>query len=263
MLSIALKRTFQFIAKLILLVPVFSYAEQSSNDKGTPDLPALTWYTEQSPPYNFIANDVKQGIAIDILKEALNRSEVPFDTDSIIIKNWIDGYRQVQEPGQGNVIFSTARTEEREKSFKWVGPISTTRISVIVLKDSTAQLNQDSDYSLMRFVAIRDDIGEQLLKQKKADNIQSVTSVERAVNMLLLGKATAFAYEENVAMWLIKSYGYQPSDFKVIDILKEGEIYFAFNRDLDDKVVNEYQDIISKVTDDTWLMRRIFDRYVK
>lgn len=107
-------------------------------------------------------------------------------------------YKEAQNEGMYIVIFSTTKTEAREPLFKSVGLMAKTKVAIISMKDRDIRLDSPADYINESFVAIREDIGEHLLKEKNAVNVQSVTKVESALQMLKSGRAHAFAYEENV-----------------------------------------------------------------
>lgn len=238
---------------LLFFSPLFLYAQGGK----------IHWMTEEYPPYNFTHFGDTQGIAIDVLKEVFHRGDIDTSVKDISVLPWVRGYRDAQVEGKQNVIFSTTRTDARESLFKWVGPISKTKVSVIALKDKNLSLKSMVDYSTVSFVAIREDIGEQLLEEKNANNIQSVTKVESALQMLKSGRAEAFAYEENVGKWLIKANGYNPSDFEIVTVLKEGELYYAFNKSVPDRVVAKYQKLVDQVLNDKAVMQKILDRYLK
>ncbi|MBP3864535.1 MAG: ABC transporter substrate-binding protein, partial [Pseudomonas sp.] len=88
---------------------------------------SIVLLTENFPPYNmakngknFAQNDNIEGIAVDILREAFKRAGIPY---SMTLRfPWERIYHlALEKPGYG--VFVTARVPEREKLFKWVGPI--------------------------------------------------------------------------------------------------------------------------------------------
>jgi polar amino acid transport system substrate-binding protein len=149
-------------------------------------------------------------------------------------------------------LFSTTRTEQREKLFKWVGPITTTNIGIIAPKSKHLKINKIEDLKKYKIGAVLKDIGEQLLLSNgipKA-NIKSIGGKNPVVlNFQKMGKGRidAFAYETNVAMYGAKSYQIDSNDFEVVYILKKGELYYAFNKNTDDTIIKKYQKALDTI----------------
>jgi len=83
--------------------------------------------TEQYPPYNFEQNGLLKGIATDIMVEMFKRDGSKKTIKDIQLLPWARGYKDVQDK-PNTILFAMTRSAEREKMFKWVGPISPTKI---------------------------------------------------------------------------------------------------------------------------------------
>jgi polar amino acid transport system substrate-binding protein len=79
----------------------------------------LTIYTEHFPPYNFIEDDVVTGINVEIVRRACELANVECQFN---LYPWNRAMRRVGENTHSGIM-STARTPERENSFKWIGPL--------------------------------------------------------------------------------------------------------------------------------------------
>ncbi|MFP4169242.1 MAG: hypothetical protein ACLFSY_10440, partial [Desulfonatronovibrionaceae bacterium] len=64
---------------------------------------------------------------------------------------------------------------------------------------------------------------------------------------LYKGDIDAWAYEENVAMWVSGVYGFDSSDYVPVYTLTEAELYYAFNRDIKEEVVAALQEALDEV----------------
>jgi len=73
--------------------------------------------TEELPPYNFIKDNLVHGISADILLQLLEKNDISIDRGSIHLFPWPRAYQTVQNV-PGSLLFSTARTSQREKLFK-------------------------------------------------------------------------------------------------------------------------------------------------
>lgn len=108
---------------LIFLVPTSLFA----NDR------AIVVYTEEFPPYNFTVDGNITGINIGLVKEACEAASVECVFE---IFPWNRAMRMALE-GPNTGLVSTARTNEREKLFKWVGPFLTGQNCIYKLADRT------------------------------------------------------------------------------------------------------------------------------
>ena len=70
---------------------------------------------------------------------------------------WPRAYNQLNVQPD-TVLFSTARTKEREPLFKWACPIARSPIVLIALKESRIRLSSLQDASRYRIAAILDDL---------------------------------------------------------------------------------------------------------
>jgi len=126
------------------------------------DIDKIKIYTENYPPYNMKINGVSQGIAIDILDAMLKQLNSKISINNVKLKPWATGYKIVSKK-KNTMLFSTTRTKQREKLFKWVGPISKTKIGITALKSKNIIIKNITDLKKYKIGAIKNDIGEILL----------------------------------------------------------------------------------------------------
>lgn len=221
----------------------------------------IHYITEEYPPYNFAEGEQITGISIDLLNAVHEKMGV--SDPNVSLFPWVRGYRVAQTPGKQNVIFSTTRTEEREPKFKWVGPIAKTEVSVFCNKDVNASISSDEDLLDYSFAVIRDDIGELELKNRNvpASSIQDVTKFDMMVNLVSLKRKDCFAYEANVTSYLMKKSGVDSSKFERKYNLVEGELYYAFNKSVDDAEVDKHQKALDEVRADKDALKAINEKY--
>ena len=83
-----------------------------------------------------------------------------------------------------------------------MGPLLPTKISVIDKKSKNLHPKSLKELNNFRIAAVREDIGELLLKTKSIDpnSIFSTRSSENAAKTFAYGRVDLQAYEENVAM---------------------------------------------------------------
>ncbi|MCD8521421.1 MAG: transporter substrate-binding domain-containing protein [Saccharospirillaceae bacterium] len=227
------------------------------------ELTTLKYITESYPPYNFKEGDKLQGIAVDLLVAATVAAGDPLSVDSIRVLPWPRAYMLAQKEA-GTVLFSTTRTEQREPLFQWVGPIASTRVVLMARKADNIVINNADDISRYMVGAILDDIGEQLLKSAGvADSaIKIIPSADALAKMLGAGRIQLWAYEENVARWYIKQSKLDNTQFEVVHVLKESDLYYTLNNNIPAATVQRLQEGVNKIRNDNAAYQKILDRYL-
>jgi polar amino acid transport system substrate-binding protein len=79
---------------------------------------ALVVYTEEFPPYNFMVDAEITGINIRLVEAACKKAQIECVFQML---PWNRSMRMALE-GPNTALISTARTDEREDLFQWVGP---------------------------------------------------------------------------------------------------------------------------------------------
>ncbi|MGF1694309.1 transporter substrate-binding domain-containing protein [Vibrio lamellibrachiae] len=215
---------------------------------GAAELNKLSFLTEEYPPYNYTNGDEVKGIAVDLLIEASTIVDSQIQISQINVQPWARAYRSTLITDD-TVLFSTTRTQLREHLFQWVGPVSKTRIVVLGRKDSHIEIEEATDLIEYRIGVIRDDVGEQLLVELGVprDSMQESSYAKTIAEQLHKGRIDLWAYEENVANWWIAQAGYDANEFETLFVLQEGELYYAFNKDVDNILIDKLQQAIDKV----------------
>ncbi|USD31319.1 MULTISPECIES: substrate-binding periplasmic protein [Vibrio] len=209
---------------------------------GAVELDELVFLTEEYPPYNFTQDGEAKGISIDLLIAAAQSQGVEINKEEIKVQPWARAYRTALIKPNA-VLFATTRTRLREHLFQWVGPLSTTRIVVMAKKSRNISIENAMDFAQYRIGVIRDDVGEQLMLELGVprDSMQENSVAETLAKQLAKGRIDLWAYEENVAKWWLKKIGQDTDDYEPVFVLSEGELYYAFNLAVDEKLTEKLQ----------------------
>lgn len=99
-----------------LLLCIANWSDAAEN------LPALSLYTEDLPPFNTLAADRKtvSGWAVEKIALVAQKARLPY---TIELTSWARALSTAKTTEQ-SCVFSTARTAEREPLFKWIGPLA-------------------------------------------------------------------------------------------------------------------------------------------
>ena len=224
---------------LVLLALIFSTTALTQEKN---DLRELSFFTETYPPANFLVDDKITGYSVDILLAASEIVGEPVDLEQLTLQPWARSYRTVLTE-QNSVLFSTTRSEQRENLFKWVGPIAEIKVVVLARKDSGIEITRPMDMANYRIGVIRDDIGEQSLLELgiPRNSMQEANYVTVLAEQLMKKRIDLLVYSQRAAYWWSKQAGLDPDLFQPVYLVREGDVYFAFNKLTDSTVIEKLQ----------------------
>jgi polar amino acid transport system substrate-binding protein len=220
--------------------------------------------TEELPPFNFTQNGAIEGITADTLLYILEKAGNPIDRSTIKVMPWPRAYEAVQQK-PGTVLFSMARTEQRENMFKWVGPIYEAKIGLIGAKSKNIKIESAADLNNYRIGTIREGAPEQLLVSAGGDitKFDRDTRPELQVKKLNADRIDLFSFNLPTAQYLMKAEGMNPGDYDTVYTLKVAQLHIAFHKDTDDALIAKLQKALEEMkTPDADGMSK-FDRVVE
>ena len=208
----------------------------------------LSFITEAYPPYNFSDDNILRGIAVDLLVIASQDTAQPVQRGQIRLMPWARGYRTVLST-PNTVLFATTRTTERERLFKWAGPIAATRVVLLARKADKIRIQSAADLQRYRIGVIHEDIGEQSLLALGVakQQLQISANADALSRQLHAGRIDLWAYEENVARWFLRNANLDQDDFESIYLLQQGELWYAFNPQVSDEKIQLLQKALDKL----------------
>lgn len=224
----------------------------------------ITWMSEQYPPYNYVDEDgTPKGVTFDVLFKMFERVGHSLPPSEIDFLPWARSYRTLQDE-PNTALFSMTYTDERQKLFKFVGPIIPSKVAVISRKDRNLDINSAKDLNNLKIGAIRDDIGEQMLLSLGVNKsaINQSSNTENMLKMLQHGRVDAVAYGFDIVLWNLKKMGEDPNNYEVTYTLKEGEMGYAFHKDVDPAVLEKLQKALDELKADG-TVEQISAKYLK
>lgn len=198
--------------------------------------------TENFPPYNmavdgksFARDEGIEGIAADLVREMFRRADVPY---SITLRfPWQRIYKQVLEtPGQG--IFVMARLPEREKLFKWVGPLGPDDWVLLAPEGSPIVLNSLREARRYRIGAYKGDAIALFLAKEGLKPVLVLRDRDNA-KKLIEGEIDLWASGDPAGRYLARQVGV--SKLKTVLRFNGAQLYLALNREVPNKVVKKLQ----------------------
>ncbi|OIQ49319.1 Bacterial extracellular solute-binding protein, family 3 [Pseudodesulfovibrio hydrargyri] len=222
---------------LFLASPGFA---QVSNDPAA----GITYLAEVYRPFIYMDKGRPVGLAVDLLKLLWQEMNVP--EQPIEVMPW----PRIYESGQWNrhvAIFSVYRTKEREKLFKWVGPIAKGRQGLFCLCSRGLEMRSPGDMTGLGIASLRDTASTSKVLQ--AGIIPTyAANAEHAVQLLRSGRVDAIALDETRFRRTIAAMGFSAKDFETALILSEDPLYYAFSPDAEDTLIDRFQRALDAVT---------------
>jgi len=254
------------LGALLLTVGCLTEREEAATDASKSV--TLTYYTEQLPPYNYQENGTLQGISVDLLESVTGKLGAKVPREKVHLVPWAEGY-QAALTQTGTVLFSTARTPEREPSFKWAGPIYTDRSVLFARRDRGLTLQSPADLTGYRIGVIAGDMAIQQLLEFGVNPNQLVaeSNVSAIIAKLESGELDLWACPEAPGRYFAEQVTGNYNTYAVVYHLQPRDAYYAFSKDVPDSMVQAFQqalDAVKEEKDAAGISRyeRILGRYI-
>ncbi|PKQ42119.1 amino acid ABC transporter substrate-binding protein [Pseudomonas sp. YY-1] len=209
---------------------------------------SLVLLTENLPPFNmsaggnnFARDDNVTGISADILRAVCERAEV--DCKLILRFPWQRVYQQtLDDAGYG--LFSTARTAEREKLFKWVGPIASNDWVLFAKSDSAIQLGSLEDAQRYRIGGYKGDAKTRFLLDKGIE-VQTALRDTENVRKLEREQIDLWVTSDQAGRFVARQEGVE--NLKMVQKLHTADLYLALNLQTSDELVQKLQSALDSL----------------
>ncbi|QZP34784.1 substrate-binding periplasmic protein [Pseudomonas sp. DR48] len=230
-----IKRLLLALASASLLLINGVHAEESP----ATDLVLLT---ENFPPYNMAKNGKNfaqdeniNGIAVDIVRAMFKRAEVSY---SLTLRfPWERIYKlALEKPGYG--VFVMARLPDREKLFKWVGPIGPDDWIMLAKDDSKISIESLEQARKYKIGAYKGDAIAETLAKQGLNPIVVLRDQDNA-KKLESGQIDLWATGDPAGRYLARQEGV--NGLKTVLRFNSAELYLALNKDVPDDVVARLQ----------------------
>jgi polar amino acid transport system substrate-binding protein len=230
-----LKRLLLVLASASLLFISGAHAAES------PDTD-LVLLTENFPPYNMAKNGKNfaqgeniNGIAVDIVREMFKRADITY---SLTLRfPWERIYKlTLEKPGYG--VFVMARLPDREKLFKWVGPIGPDDWIMLAKADTTITLETLDDARKYKIGAYKGDAIAETLAKQGLNPIVVLRDQDNA-KKLVNGQIDLWATGDPAGRYLARQEGV--NGLKTVLRFNSAELYLALNKDVPDEMVAKLQ----------------------
>jgi polar amino acid transport system substrate-binding protein len=217
----------------------------------------LVIYTEISPPDQFLGPDGQlTGFGTEVVRGLQKRVG---NTDPIEVVPWIRGYKEIQE--QPNVVlFSMARSKEREPLFGWVGPIRETSYSFYALADSKIVVKSLEEARNLNLIGVyKEDARDQYLTKKGFTNLDRSINNLTTVKKLMAGRIDCMVGTPDIGEE-IRAAGLKPEDVREVFQFLKVQLYIAFSKATPALTLKAWTGALQAMKEDG-SFKRIFQKY--
>lgn len=195
-------------------------------------------YTEQLPPYNFLMSGKVVGTSTKMLRDLMEKSGHKIEQDTIVLAPWARGYHEALNT-ENTILYSMARTSERENLFKWVGPIDTMSVGLVAKKSSKIEIKSVECLHNYTIAVMHETAAESMLINVglKTEELERFSNVHAQLRKLQEGRVDAIAFGVESTYALLLELGLNPLDYETVYVLKKSDLYFAFHKSTDDALI--------------------------
>jgi len=186
--------------------------------------------TEEFPPYNYMEGPHVVGYSTEVMELAFKKAGLK---TTFTIWPWLRSFNQAKD-FPDCYVYSTSRTPEREKLFKWVGPLAKDSVYLMALRDST--IKETPDFKNLKKYKIAGQLGDQPVNFLQQHGFEVMIAADEETRMKLfkdkqldLDIMTTESQPIYEKRWRIK--------YRKIAFLYETEYWAAFNLATPDEVI--------------------------
>ena len=198
----------------------------------------LSIYCEDDMPLQFVgANGKLTGFSIEIVNEIQRRVG---NKNDIQLVPWARGLANLNtEPN--SMLFTMARTAERNQQYQWIGPIAETTYGFYVKADSPLKINSLEDAKRVGLIGVyRDDVRDQFLTKQGFANLDRANSNVSSFRKLMLNRNVMYVDSIMGVKSLAESAGFKLTDVRVAFNFMKIQFYIAASKNTDPAIVAKW-----------------------
>lgn len=191
------------------------------------------------PPLVYAGNGKLWGVVPEVVGEI---QKLVGDTSELKETPWLRGYEQAQtKPNQA--LFAIVRIPEREKLFKWVGPIFGEGDYFFKRKGAPIRVETLEDARKVRRIAVRKDgYTHQALAAQGFTNLDVGPTYGSSYMKLAEGRVDLVLMGERTCAYMVRNAGLDPAMFERTDCkFGDSTAWLAFSLDVPDDVIRKWQ----------------------
>ena len=162
------------------------------------------------------------------------------------MRDWSRAYEWVQGR-ENHALFCTARTEEREDEFQWVGPLASIKWTLFAAPDSNIQLESLEGARQYKIAGYKGDVMSDYLVSEGFDLVMTVSG-EQNPRRLVLGQADLWVTDGLVGP-LVAEEEHDITGLKPVLVFRETPMYLAVSNETAPAIVEDLQAALDEARD--------------
>jgi polar amino acid transport system substrate-binding protein len=218
----------------------------------------ITFYTENYPPANYLANDQLRGISVDTLKAIWKHLKVA--EQDILVVPWSRGYRFTLDKSN-TALFTMSQTPPRESLFKWVGPIFNSTHVLMAKKSKKFNFSNLGQIFYHKIATVEGDVSEISLHEVgfPSSNMAKVSEIKQAFLMMQSDRVDMIVVSIHGFAYLAKQLDFDVSDYEQVWQVNKIGNYFAFNINTSDEVIQKYQNAFDDIAKQRLTIKEFYE----
>ncbi|QFI69337.1 substrate-binding periplasmic protein [Sinorhizobium alkalisoli] len=228
---------------LPLLAALLPFAAQAAE---------LKMVTESYPPFNFREGDTYKGASVEQVRLLMEDSGIDHTMEMM---PWARALF-LAENHEMHCVFTTVHNQERDRRFKWVEPLLTSRTVLIRKSGSTANPKSLEEAKAFRVGTQRDDFTQTILERNGFPRIDLAADLQLTLKKLMTGRIDLMPISEKYYVSLRRDG--QPIEATLI--LAEDIYSIACNPSVPDELIGRMQKSLDEIIADG-TQQRLFEKY--
>ncbi|MCX9158411.1 transporter substrate-binding domain-containing protein [Niveibacterium sp. 24ML] len=206
------------------------------------------YLAHELPPFAFQDNGRVVGFAVDLLADFCSNEGLCADTDLFPFKR---AFVQVGQQGPANSFLMLARCAERERDFKWVGPIFESQVVFFTRRDSPVSAKSLEDLRTASIGVHRGNRDHSFLLAQGFTQLNTSDTQVQTLKMLAAGRIDATPMSEAVFPYAAREAGLDPGLFVATSVrLYSSVLYFGFSLSTPNSEIDRWEHalLVAKTT---------------
>lgn len=197
------------------------------------------------PPLAYEVDGELRGIAPEVVRAI--QAEVG-DTNTIKTAPWLRAYNEAQTKNR-QALFAIVRIPEREKLFKWVGPVFGEGDYFFKRKGSGLSIQSLEDARRVKSIAVRKGgYTHQALEAAGFSNLDISPTYDSSYKKLAEQRVDLVLMGERTYYYMAKNAGLDPDLFVRTDFkFNKSAAWLAFSKDVPDELIAKWQAALDKL----------------
>lgn len=208
---------------------------------------SLSIFSEGSQAVQYQQNGKSTGFTIELVTEIQRRVG---NTDPINFVPWARGLHELEQ-SPNTLLFSVARTPERDAKFQWIGPITERVYALYARADDNIVINSIEDAKKVASIGVyRNDVRDQALTNMGFTNLDRTDNNDINIKKLMKGRITLFAGTVPNSPRQTQGAGYPPEAIKPVFVFLRSQLYIAASQNTDPAVVAKWNQALADMKKD-------------